>query len=81
MPSNKTFQRPARDIIRRTVEMNADLASWVQWYGTRSGQSILTITDQAHRDYYEAHKEDFPNGPTVTSAPIAEVLADKRRAR
>lgn len=81
MANNKTFQRPERDTIRRTVEMNADLASWVQWYATRSGQTILTITDQAHRDYYDAHKNDFPNGPTVTSASITEVLTDKRRSK
>jgi len=81
MPPAKTFQKPEAETIRRTVEMNADLASWVQWYATRSRQSILTVTDEAHRAYYEAHKDDFPNGPTVTSPPISEVLVDKRRAR
>jgi hypothetical protein len=64
--------------IRRSVDIALDLNAYLSWYSSMGERSVIGIVDEAIRAWYDTHKGDFPNGPTVTSKPVDPPRHHKR---
>lgn len=56
--------------IRRSIDLATDLNAFVSWYSSMGERTAIGIVDEALRAWYAVHKDDYPNGPTVTSKPV-----------
>lgn len=58
--------------LRVSCDFCTDVIAWTRWYASMSGRSIISIVDEAVREWYAKHKDDFGHGPTITSAALEE---------